>query len=117
MTWLKDEGFGGIMIWSVDMDDFRGSCGTGKYPLMTAMRQELDGYKVKLEYDGPFEGSSTSGAYTTKDREYSRLPHGRSGLDSRDIDSRSRLESRLWSPCPPVWTLLCHFPRTTQHRM
>ncbi|KAK3917613.1 putative chitinase 10, partial [Frankliniella fusca] len=67
MTWLKEEGFGGIMIWSVDMDDFRGSCGTGKYPLMTAMRQELDGYKVKLEYDGPFEGSSTSGAYTTKD--------------------------------------------------
>lgn len=71
MTWLKDEGFGGIMIWSVDMDDFRGSCGTGKYPLMTAMRQELDGYKVKLEYEGPFEGTSSgAGAYTTKDRKY-----------------------------------------------
>jgi chitinase len=69
MAWLKEEGFGGIMIWSVDMDDFRGSCGSGKYPLINAMRQELEGYKVKLEYDGPYETSISSGQYTTKDRE------------------------------------------------
>jgi chitinase len=68
MAWLKEEGFGGIMIWSVDMDDFRGQCGTGKYPLINAMRQELEGYTVKLEYDGPYEGSAGGGAYTTKDR-------------------------------------------------
>nr|ARE59262.1 chitinase 7 [Sogatella furcifera] len=68
MSWLKEEGFGGIMVWSVDMDDFRGSCGTGKFPLMNAMRQELEGYTVKLEYDGPFESSHpASSAYTTKD--------------------------------------------------
>lgn len=69
MGWLKEEGFGGIMIWSVDMDDFRGQCGTGKYPLINAMRQELEDYTVKLEYDGPFETSVPgAGAYTTKDR-------------------------------------------------
>ncbi|KDR16263.1 probable chitinase 10 isoform X3 [Zootermopsis nevadensis] len=67
MAWLKEEGFGGIMIWSVDMDDFRGQCGTGKYPLISAMRQELEGYTVKLEYDGPYEGTAGGGAYTTKD--------------------------------------------------
>ncbi|XP_075230689.1 chitinase 7 [Lycorma delicatula] len=67
MAWLKEEGFGGIMVWSVDMDDFRGSCGTGKFPLMNAMRQELDGYTVKLEYDGPYETSNPVGGYTTKD--------------------------------------------------
>ncbi|KAJ8898044.1 hypothetical protein PR048_003404 [Dryococelus australis] len=67
MTWLKQEGFGGIMIWSVDMDDFRGQCGTGKYPLLNAMRQELEDYTVKLEYDGPYESYSPTGAYTTKD--------------------------------------------------
>lgn len=70
MAWLKEEGFGGIMIWSIDMDDFRGSCGSGKYPLINAMRQELEGYKVKLEYDGPYETSVSSGQYTTKDRKY-----------------------------------------------
>jgi chitinase len=68
MAWLKEEGFGGIMIWSVDMDDFRGQCGTGKYPLISAMRQELEGYTVKLEYDGPYESTAGGGAYTTKDR-------------------------------------------------
>ncbi|XP_075234826.1 endochitinase-like [Lycorma delicatula] len=47
MAWLKEEGFGGIMVWSVVMEDFRGACGTGKFPLMNAMGQELDGYTVK----------------------------------------------------------------------
>jgi len=68
MTWLKEEGFGGVMIWSVDMDDFRGSCGAGKYPLIKAMKKELQDYKVKLEYDGPYESTSRNGKYTTKDR-------------------------------------------------
>ncbi|CAH1985065.1 unnamed protein product [Acanthoscelides obtectus] len=66
MAWLKEEGFGGIMIWSVDMDDFRGSCGGSKYPLINAMRQELEGYKVKLEFSGPYETAVGSGQYTTK---------------------------------------------------
>lgn len=70
MAWLKEEGFGGIMVWSIDMDDFRGSCGTGKYPLITAMKQELGDYKVRLEYDGPYESSNPNGQYTTKDRKY-----------------------------------------------
>ena len=70
MTWLKEEGFGGIMIWSIDMDDFRGSCGTGKYPLIKAMKKELLDYSVKLEYDGPYETTGRSGKYTTKDRKY-----------------------------------------------
>ncbi|XP_043487176.1 probable chitinase 10 [Polistes fuscatus] len=67
MNWLKEEGFGGVMIWSIDMDDFRGSCGAGKYPLIKAMKKELSDYKIKLEYDGPYETFSRNGKYTTKD--------------------------------------------------
>lgn len=63
MTWLKEEGFGGVMIWSVDMDDFRGSCGAGKYPLIKAMKKELQNYKVKLEYDGPYESTLRNGNF------------------------------------------------------
>lgn len=55
IDWLKKEGFGGIMIWSVDLDDFRGHCGTGKYPLLKAMNKELEGYKVNLVYKGPYD--------------------------------------------------------------
>jgi len=70
MGWLKEEGFGGVMIWSVDMDDYRGVCGTGKYPLINAMKQELSGYTVKLEYDGPYEATGRNAVYTTKDRKH-----------------------------------------------
>jgi len=54
-SWLKNEGFGGIMVWSVDLDDFRGYCGTGKYPLIKTMKAELADYKVELVYEGPYE--------------------------------------------------------------
>jgi hypothetical protein len=52
------------------MDDYRGLCGTGKYPLINAMKQELAGYTVKLEYDGPYEATGRNAVYTTKDRNY-----------------------------------------------
>lgn len=34
------------------------------------MKQKLKDYNVKLEYDRPFESSSSRGTYTTKDRKY-----------------------------------------------
>lgn len=70
MEWLKENGFGGIMVWSIDMDDFSGRCGNGKYPLLRSLHDELKGYKVSLEYDGPYETQGPRGAYTTKDRKY-----------------------------------------------
>lgn len=72
MEWLKDMGFGGIMVWSVDMDDFSGRCGAGKFPLLNVLNEELKDYKVQLEYDGPYESYGPRGAYTTKDRKYSQ---------------------------------------------
>lgn len=68
MDWLKENGFGGIMVWSIDMDDFLGKCGNVKYPLLRTLNEELKGYKVALEYDGPYEKHGSRGAYTTKDR-------------------------------------------------
>ncbi|XP_004524466.1 probable chitinase 10 isoform X2 [Ceratitis capitata] len=67
MEWLKEQGFGGIMVWSIDMDDFSGRCGAGKYPLLNSLNDELKDYKVELEYEGPYESHGPRGAYTTKD--------------------------------------------------
>lgn len=65
---MKYQGFGGIMVWSIDMDDFSGRCGGGKFPLLNSLNEELKNYKVTLEYDGPYETYGPRGIYTTKDR-------------------------------------------------
>lgn len=46
IQWLKQAGFGGVMIWSIDMDDFRGTCMGLQYPLINAAKEELKGYRV-----------------------------------------------------------------------
>lgn len=40
MDWIHENNFAGAMVWTVDMDDFRGDiCGGGtKYPLIKIMR-------------------------------------------------------------------------------
>lgn len=41
VKYMRDMKLGGAMIWALDLDDFRGSCGAGKYPLLTALRKGL----------------------------------------------------------------------------
>lgn len=44
VNWLKDSGFGGLLVWLIDDDDFSGSfCGSGPYPLMRQMNLVLEG--------------------------------------------------------------------------
>ncbi|XP_022669699.1 probable chitinase 10 isoform X2 [Varroa jacobsoni] len=47
VQWLRENGYSGVMIWSVDLDDFRGTCTGEPYPLLSAVRDELKGYTVQ----------------------------------------------------------------------
>ena len=42
MKFLKEHGYGGVIIWSFDLDDKTGSvCNEGPFPLFNAAKREL----------------------------------------------------------------------------
>uniref|UniRef100_I3NG68 chitinase n=1 Tax=Ictidomys tridecemlineatus TaxID=43179 RepID=I3NG68_ICTTR len=42
VSYLKQKGLGGAMVWTLDLDDFAGSfCNQGQYPLIQTLRREL----------------------------------------------------------------------------
>ncbi|XP_067863651.1 acidic mammalian chitinase-like [Heptranchias perlo] len=42
IQWLKEVGFGGVMVWALDLDDFAGAfCNQGPYPLITKVNTLL----------------------------------------------------------------------------
>ena len=44
VSWIRDSGFKGAMIWSLDLDDFTGAfCGEGPYPLIRTVNNVLKG--------------------------------------------------------------------------
>ena len=42
--YIKDNGFGGGMIWALDLDDFNNNCGCEKYPLLKTINRVLRNY-------------------------------------------------------------------------
>ena len=44
-------GFGGAMVWALDLDDFTNSCGQGSYPLLTKMSNIL-GHEIPTTTPG-----------------------------------------------------------------
>lgn len=43
-TYVKDMKLGGVMVQTLDTDDFKGTCGCGKFPLLTMLNKVLFGY-------------------------------------------------------------------------
>lgn len=43
MEHIKNKGYGGVMTWAVDMDDFNGICGP-KNPLIRVLRDAMETY-------------------------------------------------------------------------
>ncbi|CAG2116723.1 unnamed protein product, partial [Medioppia subpectinata] len=41
--WVKDNGFGGIIVWEVGQDDTQGSCCAVKFPMLRAINNGLFG--------------------------------------------------------------------------
>lgn len=41
MDYAVAKGLGGIMLYTIDLDDFNDICGDGKYPLLTAATERV----------------------------------------------------------------------------
>ena len=41
VEWIIENKFHGVMVWTTDLDDYKGICGKGQYPLMKAVNRVL----------------------------------------------------------------------------
>jgi len=55
--YVADEGLGGIMFWTVDNDDFRGSCGETPFPLIESAKEAM--FSVQISDDAIHRFSPT----------------------------------------------------------
>ena len=46
MNWVNANNYAGSMVWTVDMDDFTGTCAGVKYPLLNIMAHHMYGRPI-----------------------------------------------------------------------
>ena len=47
--YVSEEGLGGIMFWTIDNDDFRGTCGKTPYPLIESAKEAMFSIKTSIK--------------------------------------------------------------------
>ena len=48
MKHIKEEKYGGAMTWAIDMDDFKGTCGGKKNPLIDVLHTAMKDHTITV---------------------------------------------------------------------
>jgi len=70
-NFIKDNGFGGGMIWALDLDDFSNRCGCENYPLLRTINRVLRDYPIP---DPMCDGPSHLRGLTKEEQDLANLP-------------------------------------------
>lgn len=55
IRWMKKAGYGGVIVWALDLDDFNGTfCDEGPFPLMNIMKETFDEIKTTTQKPTPW---------------------------------------------------------------
>jgi len=69
-NYVIEKGLGGAFIWSLEMDDFKGTCGSGPYPLLSTISKILiDGRTVEVYKDNKFRNQASKRILFGKEKE------------------------------------------------
>ncbi|KAK7802324.1 hypothetical protein U0070_020719 [Myodes glareolus] len=91
--WLKQNNFGGAMIWAFDLDDFNGSfCDQGKFPLTSTLNKALGVSTSCTASDVPSEPVTSPPV----NRSRSRSGWGVGALDAVDSVLAKLMACTLW---------------------
>ncbi|XP_061195456.1 probable chitinase 10 [Saccostrea echinata] len=75
VDFVKSKGVGGIMVWALDLDDFSGSCGNGKYPLLRAINDELKAGQPQQLTNAPTTAGPTMAPVKTTQPPHHQTTH------------------------------------------
>lgn len=83
----KSMGLGGLMMWSIETDDFQGRCHDEKFPLLNTIRRVLDGHDGQVVVVAPEPQRPTS---STTRRPLVTEPTGAGGASASTSTSTSK---------------------------
>ncbi|CAG4982766.1 unnamed protein product [Colias eurytheme] len=106
--YVAENGLGGIMFWSIDNDDFRGSCYGKPYPLIEAAKES---YIAKL---GSTQNTVTESSRPSSSGSRRRRPKPRSSTTTTTPkpSSKSRPKTSVQTSTP-AWNIITPEPPTT----
>ncbi|XP_028035978.1 mucin-5AC [Bombyx mandarina] len=112
--YVAENGLGGIMFWSIDNDDFRGTCHSKPYPLIEAAKEA---YIQKLESsDNVIITEKPSSVSRTSNRRKNRpktIKTTTTTTTTTEKPTTTRSNKRKSSSTTPAWGLVTPSPPTT----